>query len=326
MSTTTAWFADDSQRWGLVEGDSLQLLPRLPDASVDAVITDPPYNLAIADQQWDRKGTPAAYAEWTRTWASECRRILKPGGHLLAFGAPRTVHRLAAGIEDAGLEIRDQLIWLRPPGIPKARRLPGGQAAGLKPAHEPIVMARRPFAGRLQDNLDRHGTGALGIESAAIHTPDGPPRWPTNAVLSHGRGCGSRCHAACPIGRLDAARPQQRPSRFFYCASPDRIEREAGCQQLPVRFVQLYHGASRSGRHSRNAHPTVKPLALMRWLVRLACPPGGLVLDPFAGSGSTGAATVQEDRQFVGIERDGAYVDVACARITHWTRSRDDAR
>jgi site-specific DNA-methyltransferase (adenine-specific) len=108
------------------------------------------------------------------------------------------------------------------------------------------------------------------------------------------------------------------PSRLFYCAKTSRAEREAGCEQLPKRSVQLYTGKHHPPRLIHNIHPTVKPLALMRWLVRLITPPDGLVLDPFAGSGSTGIAAVMEDRIFLGIEREGDYVDVACARLTHW--------
>jgi hypothetical protein len=254
--------------------------------------------------------------------AAECRRVLKPGGHLLAFGAPRTFHRLVAGIEDTGLEVRDQLLWLNGQGLPKSRRLPGGLGTTLKPAYEPILLARAPLSGRVADNLEVFGTGALNIDAARI-TSSGIPAgfWPANVALSHTLTCrAGTCKSDCPVSLVDRGQTVGPPSRLFFCAKASRAEREAGCEQLPKRSVQLYTGKRHSPRLVRNLHPTVKPLELMRWLVRLTCPPGGLVLDPFTGSGSTGAAAVLEDRLFLGIEREPEYVDIACARMTHWAR------
>jgi site-specific DNA-methyltransferase (adenine-specific) len=231
---------------------------------------------------------------------------------LVAFGAPRSFHRLVSGVEDAGLEIRDLLIWLNGQGMPKSRRLPGGHGTALKPAHEPILLARTPLAGDLRQTRAAHGTGALAI---------GQPgeRWPANVVLSHAPACSDAvCAAECSVALLDRARPDVAPSRFFYCAKATVAEREIGCDQLPVRYVHVYTGHSHCPRPARNIHPTVKPLALMRWLVRLAVPEGGMVLDPFAGSGTTGAAAVLEGRGFVGIEREAEYVDIACARLAYW--------
>jgi site-specific DNA-methyltransferase (adenine-specific) len=117
---------------------------------------------------------------------------------------------------------------------------------------------------------------------------------------------------------IDTTRPDLLPSRLFFCAKATRPEREAGCEQLPRRSVALYTGKRHSPRLVRNLHPTVKPVSLMRWLVKLVTPPGGLVLDPFAGSASTGIGAVMEGRMFLGLEREAAYVDIACARLTHW--------
>jgi len=307
-----ALYHDDTDAWRLVEGDSLNLMAKLPDSSVDCVITDPPYSIGIDGASWDRFGDdrlPAAEAfeRWTRAWATEVRRVLKPGGHLLAFGAPRTFHRLVAGVEDAGLEVRDQLLWLYGQGIPKSRRLPAGRGTALKPAYEPILLARSPLDGSTLVNLERYGTGALNIDAARI----GEARyWPANLALSHAPDC--------PVALLDGH--SIGPSRLFYCAKATRFEREAGCEQLPARLAELYRGRSHRPRVLRNIHPTVKPLALMRWLVGLAVPEGGVVLDPFAGSGSTGIAAMLEGRPFLGIEREGEFVDIACARLTHWAK------
>jgi DNA modification methylase len=316
-----AVYSDDTERWRLLEADALLTLAKLPNACVDAIVCDPPYGISIVGEAWDgssiRKAARAnaahlhageAFERWTQIWASEAARVLKPGGYLLAFGAPRTFHRLVAGVEDSGLQVRDQLLWLFGTAIPKSRRLPGGLGTALKPAYEPILLARAPLEGTTAQNLDAWGTGTLNIEATRV----GLQRyWPANITLSHAPDC--------PAEMLD--NPGPGPSRLFYCAKTSRAEREAGCEQLPERVAALYAGKSRKPRVVRNTHPTVKPLALMRWLVRLATPPGGLVLDPFTGSGSTGAAAVLEGRRFLGIEREGAYVDIACARLTHWAAS-----
>jgi len=312
-------YQDATDAWGLIEADALLTLAKLPASSVDAVVTDPPYGLSLGGADWDSFGKNSAgeaFGRWTREWAAECRRVLKPGGHLLAFGSPRTFHRLASGVEDSGLEIRDQLLWMFAQGLPKSHRLPGGLGTTLKPAYEPILLARKPLHGKTADNVGCYGTGALNIDTTRI----GEARyWPAHVALSHATGCTSkRCVPGCPVGVVDGARPDLLPSRLFFCAKATRPEREAGCEQLPREAVALYTGKRHSPRLVRNLHPTVKPLELMRWLVALVTPPGGLVLDPFAGSGSTGIAAVLEGRAFLGIEREGAYVDVACARLTHW--------
>ncbi len=314
-----AIYSDDTERWRLIEADALMTLAKLPDASIDAIVTDPPYGIDLGGEAWDRFGggglaAPEAFERWTARWAAEARRVLRPGGHLLAFGSPRTVHRLVAGIEDSGFEIRDQIIlWIYAQGLPKSHRLSGGLGTSLKPAYEPIALARKPLEGKTIENVERHGTGALNIDATRIGEA---AYWPAHLALSHARGCrDDSCASDCPVRSLDQQR--ENLSRLFFCGKATRREREAGCEQLPERSVPLYTGKRHSPRLVRNLHPTVKPLALMRWLVRLVTPPGGLVLDPFTGSGSTGAATVLEGRQFLGIEKDGRYVDIACARITH---------
>jgi site-specific DNA-methyltransferase (adenine-specific) len=322
-----AVYSDDTLGWGLIEADALLTLAKLPDACVDAIVTDPPYGIEITGEAWDglairqavgRDGdvlsTGEALERWTRVWATEARRVLKPGGHLIAFGAPRTFHRLTSGVEDAGLQVRDTLMWLNGQGIPKSRRLPGGLGVAFKPAYEPILLARAPFAGTIARNVKTWGTGALNIETSRVNG-----RWPANIALSHASDCTKECCTNdCPAWLIDSARPDLLPSRLFFCAKTSRREREAGCEQLPARLMTLFPGKNSASRSRRNIHPTVKPIDLMRWLVRLITPPGGCVLDPFCGSGSTGAAAVLENRPFLGIEREGEYVDVACARLTHW--------
>jgi DNA modification methylase len=322
IANTLAIYEDDTIAWHLIEADAFLTLAKLPDHCVDAIVTDPPYGIAFRNERWDgediwRTASPdpeqlkacVAFERWTQVWATEARRVLKPGGYLLAFGAPRTFHRLVAGAEDGGLEVRDQVLWLYGQGIPKSRRLPGGRAGALKPAYEPVLLARAPLAGTLPANLTRYGTGALNIEAASVPRPKATSGyWPANVTLSHSPDCPEALMVESASG----------PSRLFYCAKATRAEREAGCGTLPVRRVPLYTGPSRKPRLVRNTHPTVKPIELMRWLVRLAVPEGGVVLDPFCGSGTTGAAAVLEGRRFVGIERESQYVDVACARLTHW--------
>ena len=331
----------DRERWGLVRADSLSFLALLPDASIDAIVTDPPYGLAFGGHGWDGRdlklgarrergrgtSTSEALEEFTMAWAQQARRVLRPGGYLVAFGAPRTVHRLVAGMERADLEIRDQLLWLFGSGMPKSPHLPGGLGTTLKPAYEPIVLARRPLDRGMRTvagNVVAHGTGALNVDAATVYEqhfrgsraePVG--RWPAHVTLGHDHGCTARhCDADCAVAELDRHAPEARPSRFFYSAKASHAEREAGLEALTPRSAPIFSSSGRGGR--ANIHPTVKPLDLMRWLVRLVTPIGGTVLDPFTGSGSTGAATLLERRQFVGVERDEDYIDVARARIAHW--------
>jgi len=310
-----------TEGWALLEAEVLSALTELPSNFVDAVVTDPPYGIDFAGHGWD---TGQSFTDWCDAWSRECLRVLKPGGLLLAFGAPRTAHRLAAGVEAAGFELRDQLLWLYGSGVPKHGLDAQGRSGSLKPAYEPILLARAPLAARsVSVNATRFGTGLLQITDARVPAAQGDPaRWPANLVLSHDACCNDvACRDQCPVRLLDSTRPRTKPSRFFYCPKPSVSEREAGCEGLPVQRVRTF--GARPSR--RNFHPTVKPVALMRWLVRLATPPGALVLDPFSGSGSTGIACLAEGRRFLGIERDQGYARIARARLTN-ERAQADRR
>jgi site-specific DNA-methyltransferase (adenine-specific) len=338
------------RRWQVKHADCLQALPKLDTASVDVVITDPPYGIAFNDMAWDRPATldpgrpsgrrraPSnldAFRAFCEQWARGCLHVMKPGAHLAAFASPRTAHMLACGLEAAGLELRDTLMWIQGQGFPAAQPQSDGRASRLKPAYEPILLARKPLDGSLTQNLSRYGTGAMNIDACRIsdatarcpgegrahgRTADIRGRWPANLLLSHAGTCTSGgCDRDCPIALLGARH------RFFYCAKARRPEREAGCERLPRRTIQTLKVGAANEQRARtfpvaNIHPTVKPIELMRWLVRLISPADGLVLDPFTGSGSTGAAAVLEGRRFLGIEREADYVPIARARIAHWAR------
>jgi len=336
--------------WEVREGDSRDLLRAMPDASVDAIVCDPPYELGFMGKAWDASGIAYSVPLWT-----EALRVLKPGGHLLAFGGSRTFHRLAVAIEDAGFHIRDSLVWMYGSGFPKSLNVAKGGAGeawsgwgtALKPAQEPIVMARKPLAGTIVETVLRYGTGAIDVDgcriphagevdfarmalggasysatrlrrsgnpSIAMHKdsrdgheqyePSSLGRWPANVLLSHSEACGDGCAEGCPVAELGDF------ARFFYTAKPSARERDAGLGHLPTRAgVQTARA---------NVHPTVKPIELMRHLVRLVTPPGGLVLDPFTGSGTTGCAAVLEGARFLGLELSPEYAEIARARIAHW--------
>jgi len=258
----------------------------LPNDSVDSIVTDPPYGLGFMGKAWDK--LPPG-----QDWAEECLRVLKPGGHLLAFGGTRTWHRLAVAVEDAGFEIRDSIAWMYGSGFPKHR-------AALKPAFEPIVMARKPYKGSLTANEAMHGTGGLNIDGCRIGTDEKLSIGSGRINLEGGRGgaSGGKQH---PSGRwpanvaLDDAHAALFPeSRFFFAAKAPRKER-------PV-----VDGV---------AHATVKPLELMRWLVRLVTPLGGTVLEPFAGSGTTVEACILEGFHCIAIEREAEYLPLIQERI-----------
>jgi site-specific DNA-methyltransferase (adenine-specific) len=359
-----------------------------------------PYNAALPRLH--------GFQSWCEEWAREALRVLKPGGHLLAFGGSRTYHRLACAIEDAGFEVRDSLMWLYATGFPKSLDVskaldkaagaerevvgtklgrPGyslapskgtgalhfggfggdgdpvreaeittpstdaakkwaGWGTALKPAHEPIILARKSLEGTVAANVQKWGTGALNIDATRIHS--GPSVGGSiSGASALGQGSGWNAHnnrttsidRTMPAGRWPAnvmldeeaaamLDVQALASRFFYVAKTSRRERDHGLDAFPARSAgeatdredgsaglsSPRAGAGRTGG-ARNIHPTVKPVALMRQLVRLVTPPGGIVLDPFVGSGSTGMAARLEGARFVGIDLSEEYLAIAHARI-----------
>jgi hypothetical protein len=345
-------------KMNLLLGDCLDVLRTLPDNSVDAVVTDPPYGLSFMGKKWDYD-VPAV-----EVWA-ECLRVLKPGGHLLAFAGTRTQHRMAVRIEDAGFEIRDMIAWVYGSGFPKsldvskaidkaagaerevvgdgayaARRprptadtniegaeygfgaghvvtAPATEAArqwqgwgtALKPALEPITVARKPLGMTVAACVLAHGTGGINVDGCRVGTE---ARY--NAAAGNKAGGNSLNMSAAGMpqdadgrnvaGRWpanlihDGSEPADllgEAARFFYCAKASKRDRDSG-------------GVA-------STHPTVKPTDLMRYLCRLVTQPGGVVLDPFMGSGSTGKAARLEGFQFIGIEREAEYMEIARARI-----------
>ncbi len=431
-------------------GDNLAVLAAMPDNSVDAVVTDPPYGLgkepdALAMlRDWLKTGHHEitgkgfmgkkwdAFVPQPALWR-ECLRVLKPGGHLVAFGGTRTVDLVGLGLRIAGFEIRDQISWVYSTGFPKSldvskaidreagaeRKVIGqkdigpdmrgrnfkssagrmvaniteatteaaieaqGWGTALKPAQEPIILARKPLAGTVAANVLEHGTGALNIDGCRVgdfqnSTPSGvdrrnaklaamgyrpgeyqtgekppstpPGRWPANLIHDGSEEVvalfPAEAGAAAPVHRRNGDKFRNAygafagnideqgstfhgdtgsAARFFYCAKPSRSERNEGCESLPDREWRA-EGACVPERENRpfipskNNHPTVKPVALMRYLCRLVTPAGGLILDPFLGSGTTGKAALLEGFRFVGIEREAEYLDIARARIEHAAR------
>ena len=334
----------------IICGDSAKELKKFTDNSIDAVITDPPYGIEFLAKEWD--SNTGAVEIW-----SECLRVLKPGGHLLAFSAARTYHQLATNIESVGFEVRDQIMWLYASGFPKGQdigksiqRRQGvketkaykqnvprnggdgdtkhyentgevvptceeavkwtGWKTQLKPAHEPIVMARKPMKTSTIDNVLAHGVGALNIDATRIGE-----RFPSNVV-----------------GEVEGYQ------KFFYCPKVSREERHRGFEQTGIptnkgrmldrptdgsEWVLSQHRdekARTQANVSNNNHPTVKPVELMKYLIELVAPPGSHIMDPFAGSGTTGMAAKELGYTFTGIEMDHAYCEIAKQRIAATTQ------
>jgi len=333
-------------------GDCLEVIPRLvaEGVLVDAIVTDPPYHLIQASrggstrqndptkpfgraearggfmgQRWDG----GAIAFQSETWAA-ISTALKPGGYLLAFGGSRTHHRIWSAIEDAGFVIQDTIMWLYGSGFPKG-------LAQLKPSFEPICVAYKP-GGKRELQIDecripgepvhtRTSNTAFGLinddgwqpQPTEFHSnPNG--RWPAN--LAHD-GSGEVMEAFAAFGERkssggkgEASSRSKNRNVYGKFAAKSAWSNAGGLGD--GGSVARYFYCAKAGKADRadSKHPTVKPIALMRWLVRLVTPPGGLALDPFAGSGSTGAAAIAEGRRVILVEREAEYISDIKRRLT----------
>ena len=369
----------------LILGDCLEKLKELPENSVDSIVTDPPYELGFMGKSWDNTGI----ANDKNMWA-ECLRVLKPGGHLLAFSGTRTYHRMAVAIEDAGFEVRDMIEWVYGSGFPKSLNIgkavdklqgnereyisttvrtthkegtsyewAGGNDTGicdytkgnseyegwgtaLKPAHEPICMARKPLAEKtVAENCLKWGTGGINVDESRVsgeykwrasdskekgdifkegsfgeQSPLG--RFPANLIHDNSeevRECFPESKSAGKYkeDKLNTFKPDKAMFALGY-----QTNAYAGDSGNASRFFKsiIYQAkASKSNRGEGNNHPTVKPIALMEYLIKMVTPKGGIVLDPFMGSGSTGVACMQNSYQFIGIELELEYMKIAEQRL-----------
>ena len=338
-------------------GDCRQVLRGLGEGSVDAVVCDPPYGLEFMGKEWDkltrnlmnadntadlerkeqygdsyqgrRSNLPdytgsLKYANemqaWHQEWVTECLRVLRPGGFFLAFGGSRTYHRLAAAAEDAGLILHDQLMWVYGSGFPKS--LDVGKAMDKKlGATRTVVGSYTTHDIRKGGLMDKKGSLTVDV---TVPTTDSAKQW---------TGWGTALKPAHePI--VLATRPSDVPltdtalgtgdaPKLFYGAKAGRKERNYGLDGLPMKKADTRSAVAagiweKMSAPHQNHHPTVKPLDLMRHLVSVATPVGGVVLDPFTGSGSTGIAAVLEGRQFIGVEQDAEYLSIAAKRISAW--------
>lgn len=376
----------------IYNGNCLDEMKRLADNSVSAIVTDPPYGLSFMNKHWDYD-VPSV-----EIW-KEALRVLKPGGHLLSFGGTRTYHRMVVAIEDAGFEIRDQIQWIYGSGFPKSHNIKEGDFKGwgsaLKPANEPIVVARKPLDKGLTiaENVLRYGTGALNIDATRIEIESFDPvwsvpesgkqsdsimvfkekpgagsdsmfknkggrsgstqgRWPANVIfdeeaaamldkqsgeLGISRGGNSKGQQKNVYGKFNEKTDGKDPgfgdsggaSRFFYVAKASNRERNAGLEGMHAKLNDFKRKSSvlsttlidgvrqrgNCGQPNQNHHPTVKPIKLMEYLIKLVTPPNGIVLDPFMGSGSTGVAAKNLGVNFIGIEMNEEYFEIAKKRL-----------
>jgi site-specific DNA-methyltransferase (adenine-specific) len=367
-------------------------LRTMPDNSIDSIVTDPPYEYGFMGKEWDKSGISYDVSMW-----KECLRVLKPGGHLLAFGGTRTYHRIACAIEDAGFQIRDQLQWIYGSGFPKSLDIGKsvdqweGWGTALKPANEPICLARKPLTEEtIAKNILKFGTGGININDCRIplNREDQPTgsskiwlknnsftqdkkygskketplsgRFPSNVILDEEAGrlldeqaprtgafasvnSGQKGVSKGIYGDFNQKGDDGRTfhdgilagaSRFFYCAKASRFERDYGLEGFELKDSAYGKNMGSSGKGTisgskkpgRNNHPTVKPISLMIYLCLLITPPGGIICDPFAGSGTTGITAKQCGFGFIGIEKEEENCAIARARISAYRVIKDTSK
>ena len=374
-------------------GDCVEIMRSFPDNSIDSIVCDPPYGIGFMGKDWD-------HSVPTEEWARECFRVLKPGGHIVAFGATRAIHRMVVALEDEGFEIRDMINWLYFSGFPKSmdiskqidkmkgveREVVGrkdestlkalqkwkeqdgrekkedlsnlgmitkpateeaihwsGWGTALKPAQEPAILCRKPIEKGLNvtENVLKWGTGAINIDACRFGYGD--PCWvgpQTENLSRYNNGkenYNPTSFSLAPDERTLYNNSEEKggrwPANIYQCAKPSRSERETGLDDLQSKkgheVVQRKEGtaglenpragAGRTASEVKNFHPTVKPTKLMAWLCRLLTPKGGIVLDTFLGSGTTGVSASMEGFKFIGTEMNPEYCDIALQRIKHAT-------
>lgn len=347
-------------------GSNLDVLPTLPDNSIDAIVTDPPYELGFMGKSWDSSGIAYSVELW-----SECLRVLKPGGYLLAFSGSRTYHRMVVAIEDSGFEIRDMVSWISNKTFPKSMdiskaidkaagaerqvvginpnvvrdaKVAGGSDFGgftranaeiteaatdeakkwvgwgtaLKPTVEPIVMARKPIVGTVAANVLEWGVGGLNIDASRIGTTD---RFGGGAKGSSGFAANYDSEgwtAGSDLGRF--------PANVILDEEAAKIVDEQGDNSSRFFYVARASKADRNEGVESNSHPTVKPTALMSYLIKLVAPEGATILDPFTGSGSTGKAAILNGYKFIGIELTEEYLRIIEGRLKHAEETRKQTK
>lgn len=396
-----------SRAGSIICGNARQVLGRMRPASIASIVTDPPYGLEFMGKDWDRLGGTGSdrserQVAWHRSWAAAAFRVLKPGGYLLAMGGTRTCHRLACALEKEGFEIRDCLCWIYASGFPKSvdlarliGRSTGGQGrpasswagwgTALKPAWEPIIVARRPVVERnLSRNVLAFGTGglnargclipylcenaeannwyrkdkyrsarqslfqgrahsiwripSLGRFPANVLCDNQPPAGPLAGVVVGGSGVSNTASRGLPIFRKTPKTKRVygafRNMGIDYPGNPPETGLGDGILGPYTRFFRLpiegpeslrffvIPKPSKGEKGRGNDHPTVKPVRLFRYLIRLITPPGGIVCDPFLGSGTAAVAAIEERATFVGIEADSGYVAIARERVRAALRAR----
>jgi len=272
----------------LIQGDCLVSLREMDENSIDNCITDPPYGMGM--EHWDH-AVPT-----TEIW-QEVSRVLKPGGFCLSFCSPQLYHRMATAVEDAGFDIKDQIMWMITTKMPKKNR--------LKPAHEPIVVAQKPFKGSIKANFEEWGVGQIDTDTTRVPWEGKPPTgWVKGGMQRRTFGKdGKTTGTQEEFGKEDANPAGRYPSNII-----GEVQEEH----------QKYFYAPRVTRKERgeyNNHPTPKPISLMAYLVKIYCPLATTVLDPFCGSGSTGIGAVLEGRNFIGIDLEENYIEIARRRI-----------
>jgi len=389
-----------NDRATIYHGDCIEVMRSLPDNSVDSVVTDPPYELSFMGKGWDASGIAYNPEVWRNVL-----RVLKPGGHLLAFGGTRTWHRLAVGIEDAGFEIRDSIAWMYGSGFPKSldvskaidkragaqREVVGiatswnrpdskdgdtarmnvspaeynltapatpeaqqyaGWGTALKPAHEPIVVARKPLIGTVAENVLTHGTGALNIDGSRIGYQSGEVdftteqkqsttatvnfgitkpgdvvqmfkpggRWPANVILDESQAAELDRQSGVSAGKVGM---KQISGKVTFGVGGDINAKRFDSGTTDSGGASRFFYVPKANKNERpnideTAHPTVKPLTLMRYLCKLVTPPGGTILEPFAGSGTTVEAALMEGFNVIAIEMTDEYLPLIVERIERY--------